>query len=140
MFAAGDVANSNLPIIEAGRNVSPPRFSTRDSLYSVTPQISSDQFDIVQDHISESVGIPIYTVLDDMNDKSDVKSKELHNQMHEAYRAQKFDEAIWHCERLMRHFDGKMEGYYKMWIERCGFQQTQDLPKDWNGVFIATGK
>jgi len=27
-----------------------------------------------------------------------------------------------------------------MWIERCEFQKTQDLPKDWNGVFIATGK
>ena len=56
MFAAGDVANSNLPIIEAGRNVSPPRFSTRDSLYSVTPQISSDQFDIVQDETGQYYG------------------------------------------------------------------------------------
>jgi hypothetical protein len=27
-----------------------------------------------------------------------------------------------------------------MWIERCKFQKTQDLPKDWNGVFIATSK
>jgi len=88
----------------------------------------------------KSVGIPIYTVLDDMNNKSDVKSKELHDQMHEAYRAQKFDEAIWHCERLMRHFDGKMEKYYTMWIDRCEYQKTQDLPKDWNGVFIATTK
>jgi adenylate cyclase len=88
----------------------------------------------------KSVGIPIYTVLDGMNDKSDIKSKELHEQMHEAYRDQKFDEAIWHCERLMRHFDGKMEKYYTMWIERCEFQKTQDLPEDWNGVFIATSK
>ena len=88
----------------------------------------------------KSVGIPIYTVLDGMNKTSDIKSKKLHEQMHEAYRAQKFDEAIWHCERLMRHFDGKMEKYYAMWIERCEYQKTQDLPKDWNGVFIATTK
>jgi hypothetical protein len=27
-----------------------------------------------------------------------------------------------------------------MWIERCEFKLTQDLPKDWNGIFIATGK
>jgi len=27
-----------------------------------------------------------------------------------------------------------------MWIERCEFQKTQDLPKDWSGVFIATSK
>jgi hypothetical protein len=33
-----------------------------------------------------------------------------------------------------------MEGYYDMWIERCEFQKTQDLPKDWDGIFIATSK
>ena len=88
----------------------------------------------------KSVGIPIYTVLDGMNDHSDVKSKKLHERMHEYYRAQKFDAAITECNKLMRHFDGKMEGYYKMWIERCEFQKTQDLPEDWNGVFVATTK
>jgi exopolysaccharide biosynthesis predicted pyruvyltransferase EpsI len=40
----------------------------------------------------------------------------------------------------VKNFDGKMEGYYKMWIERCEYMKTQDLPKDWNGVFIATTK
>jgi len=40
----------------------------------------------------------------------------------------------------MRHFDGKMEKYYTMWIERCEYMKTQKLPKDWNGVFIATSK
>ena len=60
--------------------------------------------------------------------------------MHEAYRSQQFDEAIYICKKLRRHFDGKMEDYYKMWIERCEYMKTQDLPKDWNGVFIATTK
>jgi len=84
--------------------------------------------------------VDIYTVLDGMNENSDRKSQKLHEQMHEAYVAQKFDEAIWHCERLMRHFDGKMEKYYTMWIERCEYQKTQDLPEDWDGRFIATTK
>jgi len=88
----------------------------------------------------KSVGLSIYTVLDGMNKTSDRKSQKLHEQMHEAYRSQQFDEAIWLCERLMRHFDGKMEGYYTMWIERCEYMKTQELPKDWNGVFIATSK
>jgi adenylate cyclase len=88
----------------------------------------------------KSVGIGIWTVLDDMNSKSDIKSKQMHEQMYEAYLAQKFDEAIYICERLERHFSGKMAGYYAMWIERCKFQKTQKLPKDWNGVFIATTK
>ena len=60
--------------------------------------------------------------------------------MHRAYLAQDFDEAIKLCKLLHSHFDGKMSGYYDMWIERCEFQKTQDLPKDWNGVFIATSK
>jgi len=88
----------------------------------------------------KTVGVAIYTVLDDMNSKSDIKSKKLHEQMHELYRAQKFDEAIEMCNKLYRHFDGKMSKYYDMWIERCEFQKTQDLPEDWNGVMIATSK
>ena len=106
-------------------------------------QCKQDWFFLKVDDLAvkgKTVGVAIYTVLDGMNTKTDVKSKKLHEQMHEAYRAQQFDEAIWHCERLMRHFDGKMEGYYKMWIERCEYMKTQKLPKDWNGIFIATTK
>jgi len=33
-----------------------------------------------------------------------------------------------------------MQGYYKMWKERCEFMKTQVLPSDWNGVHIATTK
>ena len=87
----------------------------------------------------KTVGIRIYTVLDNIK-KVDHKSKKLHDQMHEAYKSQKFDEAIYHCERLKSHFGGKMKGYYDMWIERCEYMKTQELPKDWNGVFIATTK
>ena len=50
------------------------------------------------------------------------------------------DEAIKICELLKTHFDGRMTAYYNMWIERCEFMKTQPLPKDWNGVFIATTK
>ena len=87
----------------------------------------------------KSVGITIYTVLDDVK-KDYHNSKKLHDQMHEAYQSQNFDEAIYHCERLKKHFEGKMKDYYSMWIERCEYMKTQDLPKDWNGVFIATTK
>jgi len=88
----------------------------------------------------KTVGVAIYTVLDDMNSKADVKSKKLHESMHELYRAQKFDAAIDMCKLLHRHFDGKLEKYYDMWIERCEFQKTQVLPKDWDGIFIAQSK
>jgi len=88
----------------------------------------------------KTVGVAIYTVLDDMNNKADVKSQKMHERMHELYRSQKFDVAIAECVKLKRHFDGKMSKYYDMWIERCEFQKTQDLPADWNGVMIATSK
>ncbi len=87
----------------------------------------------------KSVGIGIWTVLDDATPAWRTSQK-YHIQMHEFYKQQKFDEAIKLCDQLYSNFDGKMQGYYEMWKERCEFMKTQPLPKDWNGVFIATTK
>ena len=87
----------------------------------------------------KSVGVGIYTVLDDVTPEY-VMAGITHDKMHQLYRKQKFDAAIILCEELKVEFDGKMSAYYDMWIERCEFQKTQDLPADWNGVFIATSK
>lgn len=87
----------------------------------------------------KSVGVGIYTVLDDVTDAY-IQAKIKHDEMHSLYRSQKFDAAIKLCKSLQTEFDGRMTGYYDMWIERCEFQKTQKLPKDWNGVFIATTK
>jgi len=94
----------------------------------------------------KSVGIGIWTVLPKTDNRSGYNSaKEHHDHMHKEYRAQRFDIAIKICKELKSEypngaFDGKMNAYYDMWIERCEFQKTQKLPKDWNGVFIATTK
>ena len=87
----------------------------------------------------KTVGIEIYTVLDLNKDKY-IKPAEMHEAMHMNYQKQNFDKAIKICNDLMECFEGQMAGYYKMWIERCEYMKTQDLPKDWNGVFIATSK
>jgi adenylate cyclase len=87
----------------------------------------------------KTVGISIYTVLDDVNDAYRVAGVK-HDEMHGLYRAQKFSDAIKLCEKLKGEFDGRVDAYYDMWIERCEFQLTQKLPKDWNGIFIATSK
>ena len=87
----------------------------------------------------KTVGITIWTVLDNRRPAWRTAQRK-HEEMHEAYLAQEFDDAIELCKLMRRSFDGKMEDYYDMWIERCEFQKTQDLPKDWNGVFIATSK
>jgi hypothetical protein len=51
-----------------------------------------------------------------------------------------FDEAIAQCKLIQNEFGGQMKGYYDMWIERCEYMKTQNLPEKWNGVFIATSK
>ena len=87
----------------------------------------------------KSVGVGIYTVLDDVTPEY-VIAGVTHDKMHQLYRKQKFEAAIVLCQELKNEFDGKMVDYYDMWIERCEFQKTQDLPEDWNGVFVATTK
>jgi adenylate cyclase len=87
----------------------------------------------------KSVGVGIHTVLDDVTPAYH-KARATHEKMHALYREQQFTAAIVLGEELKDEFDGKMTAYYDMWIERCEFQKTQDLPKDWNGVFIATSK
>jgi adenylate cyclase len=90
----------------------------------------------------KSVGIGIWTVLDKNGIcmPEYIKAKEQHDHMHKEYRTQRFDIAIKICKELKGKFDGQMDNYYDMWIERCEYQKTQKLPKDWNGVFIATTK
>lgn len=87
----------------------------------------------------KSVGLSIYTVLDNVG-PAWAGAQRKHHQMHEDYKAQRFDDAIKKCHLLHSHFDHKMEKYYDMWIERCEYQKTQDLPEDWNGVFVASTK
>ena len=87
----------------------------------------------------KTVGIGIWTVLD--NPKPAWRTtRRYHEDMHKAYQAQEFDKAIEICNKIYSHFDGQMTGYYDMWIERCEYMKTQELPSDWNGVFIATTK
>ena len=84
----------------------------------------------------KTVGLDIYTVLE----KSYPQAKATHDQMHELYGKQKFKDAIKLCNKLKGEFDSQMDKYYDMWIERCEYMSTQKLPKDWNGIFIATTK
>ena len=92
----------------------------------------------------KSVGIRIYTVLSDIeyawNNTDWPAMAQQHEKMHECYRSQLFNEAIRLCNILKYEFGGQMEKYYDMWIERCEYMKTQDLPEDWNGVFVATTK
>ena len=87
----------------------------------------------------KTVGVAIYTVLDDVKPHYKA-SKRRHEDMHKMYKQQRFQEAIEACNKLKPQFEGKMEKYYDMWIERCEYMLTQDLPEDWSGIFVATTK
>lgn len=86
-------------------------------------------------------GVDIYTVLgriDELNvNQADIQ---MHNAMLELYRQQKFDTAVKFCQDLMGRFDGVMDHYYELWIERCDEMKHAGLPLDWDGVYRATSK
>ena len=87
----------------------------------------------------KTVGLEIYTVLDlDPAEYKEVCTA--HDAMHNDYHNQEFKKAIAGCKLLQGEFIGAMDDYYTMWIARCEFMMTQELPKDWDGVFIAQGK
>jgi hypothetical protein len=87
----------------------------------------------------KSVGLDIYTVLD--IDRFEHSTSMLnHNTMHNFYTNQHFDQAITMCETLKGSFEGKMDEYYDIWIDRCEYMKTQKLPADWDGIFRATTK
>lgn len=68
------------------------------------------------------------------------KDQEAHEKMHALYKQKKFDAAAAMCKKLIGNFDGQMDKYYKIWIERCDFMKQQDLPDNRNGEFIAHEK
>ena len=87
----------------------------------------------------KTVGVGIWTVLDDPV-SAYYSSQQKHQEMYEFYQTQQFTKASTLCLQLKSQFEGKMSGYYDMWIERCEYMKTQDLPKEWDGVFIAQTK
>ena len=85
----------------------------------------------------------IYTALRTFDADTEAEylmSKEMHDEMHKLYRNKQFKKSAILCETLKGEFDGQMDKYYKMWIERCEFMLTQKLPDDWTGAWIANEK
>ena len=47
---------------------------------------------------------------------------------------------LFRSKEIMGQFDGKMDHYYELWLERIEEMRNANLPKDWDGVFRATSK
>ena len=109
-------------------------------------RVGSDYFTIELDCIAvkgKKEGVTIYTVFYNPSDNDIAEWKhyrELHNLMLDYYRKQQWDKAIALIETLKGKFDGGMDHYYELWIERIDEMRGADLPSDWDGVFRATSK
>lgn len=85
-------------------------------------------------------GVKIYTVLRNGDAADYDRARSQHNHMMSDYRGRRFDMAARMCRNLKGSFDGQMDGYYDMWIERCDEMSSISLGTDWDGVYRATSK
>jgi adenylate cyclase len=87
-------------------------------------------------------GVDIFTVLGELG-KLPVgykNAKVQHLAMYNAYQKQKFVQAKTMCRDLKGQFDGKMDAYYDMWIERCEDYIKSPPGADWDCVFRTNSK
>ena len=87
-------------------------------------------------------GVDIFTVLGELS-KVPVGYKNARNEhltMLNAYKAQRFVIAKSMALGLKGKFDGKMDGYYDMWAERCDEYAKNPPGKDWDGVYRTNTK
>ena len=109
-------------------------------------EVDKDFFCLELDCIAvkgKAEGLNIYTPLlhTNVNDLTNYQlAAEEHNKMLSLYRLKKFDQAIDLCKNLMGKFDGQMDHYYDLWIERCKEMATMNLPDNWDGIYRATSK
>jgi adenylate cyclase len=109
-------------------------------------RVGDEYFTIELDCIAvkgKNIGVTIYTVFynPDVTVAAEwISAREHHDLMLSYYRQQEWDRAALFCKELKGEFDGKMDDYYDLWIERIAEMRTRDLPSDWDGTYKATSK
>jgi adenylate cyclase len=109
-------------------------------------RVNDQYFTIPLDCIAvkgKTVGVNIFTVFYMPDETVKVKwnaARDMHNGMLTYYKQQKWNDAIELCKTLTGEFDGNMDHYYELWIERIADMRSRDLPKDWDGTYRATSK
>ena len=87
-------------------------------------------------------GVNIFTVFrnPEVNIERWNQAREQHNTMLYAYRQQNWDIALLAVSQLRGQFNGQMDHYYDLWLQRISEMRNAGLPKDWDSVFRATSK
>lgn len=91
----------------------------------------------------KTIGVEIFTVFypPDITVAADwINAREHHELMLEYYRKQEWDRAELFCKELQGEFDGRMDQYYELWIERIEDMRSRNLPADWDGTYRAQSK
>jgi adenylate cyclase len=88
-------------------------------------------------------GVTIYTVFYNPDPGAMpewLMAREHHDLMLAYYRKQQWDKAINAINELKGEFDGSMDHYYDLWLERIEEMRNKSLPENWDGTYIATSK
>ena len=110
-------------------------------------RVGNEYFTVELDCIAvkgKTEGVTIYTVFYNPTGVVELETwkqnKEYHNLMLAHYRTQEWDKAIDLINELKGSFDGGMDQYYEIWLERIEEMRNANLPAEWDGVFRATSK
>ena len=110
-------------------------------------RVGTDYFTLELDCIAvkgKKEGVNIFTVFYNPSTPAEMNewshNKEVHDLMLEYYRRQQWDKAIALIETLTGKFNGQMDHYYELWLERIEEMRSANLSSDWDGVFRATSK
>jgi adenylate cyclase len=113
---------------------------------STEKRVNDQYFTIPLDCIAvkgKTIGVNIFTVFYMPDETVAVKwntARDMHNGMLTYYKQQKWDDAIELCKTLTGEFDGNMDHYYELWIERIADMRSRNLAADWDGTYKATSK
>ena len=113
---------------------------------STEKRVNDQYFTLPLDCIAvkgKTIGVNIFTVFYMPDETVKVKwhtARDMHNGMLTYYKQQKWDDAIELCKTLAGSFDGNMDHYYELWIERIADMRSRKLAADWDGTYRATSK
>ena len=109
-------------------------------------QVEDEYFVLELDKIAvkgKKEGVHIYTVLasTDVGAMTEwLMARERHDDMLRYYRQQDWNLAANAVYELQGEFDGQMDHYYEVWLERIAEMREKTLPEGWDGTYVATSK
>jgi adenylate cyclase len=106
--------------------------------------VKNDYFTLPLDCIAvkgKKEGVNIHTVLEIRSNPYQYAADKVRQlNMMDNYRSQNFATAAAACKSLLGSFDGQMDGYYEMWIERCTEMAANPPGEGWDQVYRTNTK